>query len=128
MNFLMLRYVAVCSLMAPETPYTFDKEMLIKMLNEEKAKIRHKLEGYAELLKEASIDGIVKSIHAESPGEGIVKAVQEIDAALVVVGCRGLGRLRRTLMGSVSDYVLHHVHIPVLICRHQHDAHHKQHK
>ena len=31
------------------------------------------------------------------------------------MGSRGLNTLRRTFMGSVSDYVLHHVHVPVMI-------------
>jgi nucleotide-binding universal stress UspA family protein len=61
----------------------------------------------------------VKSIHAESPGAGICKAASEINASLVVIGTRGLGKIRRTFMGSVSDYVLHHAHVPVLICRHE---------
>ena len=65
------------------------------------------------------VDGTVKSIHAESPGEGIVKAAQEINAAVIVIGTRGLSKLRRTFMGSVSDYVLHHSHVPVLVCRHE---------
>ena len=72
-------------------------------------------------------DGTVKSIHAESPGEGICKAAQEIHADLIVVGTRGLGKLRRTFMGSCSDYVLHHAHVPVLVCRHPSDQHHFQH-
>ncbi|WAR25048.1 Y577-like protein [Mya arenaria] len=100
------------------SPYSFDKEMLMKLLEEEKGKIRKKLEEFAVLLKDAGIDGTVKSIHAESPGEGIVKAVDEIGAAVVVIGCRGMGKLRRTFMGSVSDYVLHHSPVPVIVCRH----------
>jgi len=99
------------------SPYSFDKDVLMKLLEDEKEKIRHKLENYAQLLKDAGVDGTVKSIHAESPGEGIVKAAQEVDAALIVVGTRGLGKIRRTFMGSVSDYVLHHAHVPVLVCR-----------
>ncbi|RUS88607.1 hypothetical protein EGW08_003633 [Elysia chlorotica] len=33
------------------------------------------------------------------------------------VGTRGLGKFRRTMLGSVSDYILHHAHVPVLVCR-----------
>ena len=46
-------------------------------------------------------------------------------AELIVMGTRGLGTVRRTILGSVSDYVLHHVHCPILIYRHK-DHPHKQ--
>jgi hypothetical protein len=67
------------------------------------------------------IDGTVKSIHAETPGEGLCKGIEETGATLAIVGTRGMGTLRRTFLGSVSDYVLHHAHVPVLICRHESD-------
>jgi len=51
------------------------------------------------------------------PGEVIVRHAHEMKAEAIVVGCRGVGKLRRTILGSVSDYVLHHAHCPVLICR-----------
>ncbi|XP_033751050.1 universal stress protein YxiE-like [Pecten maximus] len=51
-------------------------------------------------------------------GEAIVKAAAEYEADLIVTGCRGLGQIRRTMMGSVSDYIIHHSHTPVLVCRH----------
>ena len=38
---------------------------------------------------------------------------------MIVMGTRGLGTVRRTILGSVSDYVLHHAHCPVIICRHK---------
>jgi nucleotide-binding universal stress UspA family protein len=34
-----------------------------------------------------------------------------------VMGSRGQGRLRRALMGSVSDAVVRHAHCPVTIVR-----------
>ena len=52
-------------------------------------------------------------------GEAIVTAAKEEKAALIVVGTRGMGKVRRTTQGSVSDYILHHSHVPVLICRHK---------
>ena len=51
------------------------------------------------------------------PGSAIVKCAEEVGANLIVMGTRGLGKIRRTLMGSVSDYVVHHAHCPVLVCR-----------
>ena len=49
--------------------------------------------------------------------EQIVNLAEEITAGLIVVGSRGLGGMRRTLMGSVSDSVVHHAHCPVLVVR-----------
>ena len=50
------------------------------------------------------------------PGEAICCALKESEIDLVVMGSRGMGAIRRTFVGSVSDYVLHHSHIPVIIC------------
>ena len=43
-------------------------------------------------------------------------------AALVVVGCRGRGRFRRRLFGSVSQTVLVRAHSPITVVRTDHDA------
>ena len=57
-----------------------------------------------------------KTVHGK-PGEAVVSAAKHLHATLVVTGTRGLGTLRRTIMGSVSDYIVHHAHCPVLVCR-----------
>ena len=47
----------------------------------------------------------------------IVGLAEGIGAGLIVMGSRGLGRIRRALMGSVSDSVMRHAHCPVLVVR-----------
>ena len=61
-------------------------------------------------------DFAVKLLSGAKPGEAIVKAIKECEADVVVMGSRGMGVLRRTFVGSVSDYVMHHAHVPVIIC------------
>src|SRR5215204_7092884 len=51
------------------------------------------------------------------PDEEIVALGEEIGAELIVIGSRGLGGVRRALMGSVSDSVVRHAHCPVLVVR-----------
>jgi nucleotide-binding universal stress UspA family protein len=63
--------------------------------------------------------GVVNKTHL---GEGraeeeIVELAEEIGAGLIVMGSRGHGRLRRALLGSVTDAVVRHAHCPVTIVR-----------
>ena len=51
------------------------------------------------------------------PSAAIVWLAGETGADLVLVGSRGLGAMRRTLLGSVSDSVVRHAHCPVMVVR-----------
>src|SRR5215204_547265 len=51
------------------------------------------------------------------PGQEIIALAEEIGAGLIVVGSRGYGRLRRALIGSVSELVVQRAHCPVLVVR-----------
>ena len=62
------------------------------------------------------IEGKIVRVNGE-PGHGIVKIAEDENAIMIVTGTRGLGNIRRKLLGSVSEYVLHHSPVPVMICR-----------
>ena len=51
------------------------------------------------------------------PDAVIVWLAEEIGADLVLVGSRGLGAMKRTLIGSVSDSAVRHAHCPVMVVR-----------
>ncbi|XP_048531815.1 universal stress protein PHOS34-like [Triticum urartu] len=57
--------------------------------------------------------------------EAICRAVEDMHADLLVLGSRGLGMIKRALLGSVSDYLAHHASCPVLIVKPPNKAHHK---
>jgi nucleotide-binding universal stress UspA family protein len=89
------------------------------------AELEHELEQHArmnlgaEVEKRRSAGGAVAEAHLRvgaAPAE-IVDLAEDIGAGLIVMGSRGLGGIRRALMGSVSDSVVRHAHCPVLVVR-----------
>jgi nucleotide-binding universal stress UspA family protein len=76
------------------------------------------LEEQVKKVEEAG--GSVKEAHlrvGERRDQAIVHLAEELGAGLIVIGSRGLGGVRRALMGSVSASVVHHAHCPVMVVR-----------
>lgn len=48
-------------------------------------------------------------------GDHILHYIKENRVDMILMGSRGMGKLRRTFLGSVSDHVLHHAHVPMCI-------------
>jgi len=73
----------------------------------------------AEVEKVQAAGGTVARAHLRmgTAATEITDLAEEISVGLVVVGSRGLGGIRRALVGSVSDAVARHAHCPVLIAR-----------
>ncbi|MDQ3911936.1 MAG: universal stress protein [Actinomycetota bacterium] len=55
------------------------------------------------------------------PDQGILAVAEDVGTGLIVLGSRGLGGVKRALMGSVSDSVVRHAHCPVLVVRKEDD-------
>jgi nucleotide-binding universal stress UspA family protein len=50
-------------------------------------------------------------------GQEIVDHAEEMEADLIVVGSRGFGPIRASILGSTSRYVTHHAHCDVMVVR-----------
>ena len=48
-------------------------------------------------------------------GNVICSEAENEKVDMIVTGARGIGIARRTILGSVSDYVVHHTHCPVCV-------------
>ncbi|XP_045164846.1 universal stress protein Sll1388-like isoform X1 [Mercenaria mercenaria] len=102
-------------------------DLLTTMIQEEKAHAERYLEQLTQRMKDAGLHGKVKQTTG-APRAEIVRVAEEENANMIIMGTRGMGKVKRTLLGSVSDHVLHHSHVPVIICRHKDDHHHHQHE
>ena len=51
------------------------------------------------------------------PRDVICMVAKEENPDMLILGSRGLGSVERLMLGSVSDYVLHHCASPVLVVR-----------
>ena len=73
----------------------------------------------AEVQQVRAVGGTVAQAHLRmgTPDAEVVDLAEELSVGLVVVGSRGLGGIRKALMGSVSDSVVRHAHCPVLVVR-----------
>jgi nucleotide-binding universal stress UspA family protein len=56
-------------------------------------------------------------VRAGPPADEIVRAANELEVDLIVIGGRGKGAVEAILLGSVSYRVLHHAPCPVLVTR-----------
>jgi nucleotide-binding universal stress UspA family protein len=75
------------------------------------------LESQVQRIEGASATEAQAHLRMGRADEEIGELAQNIDAGLIVMGSRGHGRLRRALVGSVSESVVRHAHCPVTIVR-----------
>ncbi|KAH3880611.1 universal stress protein YxiE-like isoform X1 [Dreissena polymorpha] len=98
-------------------------ELINRMIDEENATSEEYLKKLTAMMKDHQLHGKVKQTTGP-PRTEIIRVAEEDKADVIICGTRGMGTVRRTLLGSVSDHVMHHSHVPVLVCRHKDDPHH----
>lgn len=69
------------------------------------------------LLQEYGYEKMDISVRIGDAGVQIALFADDIDAGLIVIPSHGRGMLRRMLLGSTADKVVHHSHCPVLVLK-----------
>jgi nucleotide-binding universal stress UspA family protein len=87
------------------------------LYEEDEREARQLLETQIEKMKAAGATVAQAHLRIGRADEEVVVLAEELGVDLIAMGSRGLGGVRRALMGSVSDSVVRHAHCPVLIAR-----------
>jgi len=91
-------------------------DFIVKLDAQSRHEAHTLLKRYAALVNAKKV--AVKAIAMRGDArEEIRRKIVEVDADLVVVGSRGMGLVKRAFLGSVSDYLVHHVACPTLIIK-----------
>ncbi len=64
---------------------------------------------------EAMIDKVEQETSVGDPAEEIIRFTEDDASVMVIIGRRGLSRMRSLMLGSVSDKVLRHAKSPVTV-------------
>lgn len=76
----------------------------------------HALEAGAALVRAAGIEHETE-VGSGDPAHTIIDIIERFGCDAVVMGARGMGRLRSAMLGSVSHEVLHAAPVPVTIVK-----------
>lgn len=107
--------VALAVWQVPVTTYAYGPVPWVpELANAERKRAESALQEAASLAEAADIE--LETVLLEGlPTHTICEVAEERNAAMVVVGSHGWGRVKRLWFGSVSTGVLHDAHRPVLV-------------
>ncbi|WP_299404963.1 universal stress protein [Acaryochloris sp. IP29b_bin.148] len=127
-NLMLLHVLSIDDQDAPDTPTPFPSMYYYPGLSATSIKVyQQQWEKYTQTAQdilqaqadEAKLAGISVEFTQKqgSPGETICEVAKEWQADLILLGSRGRAGLSEWLLGSVSNYVMHHAPCSVLVSR-----------
>lgn len=95
------------------SPFSFEE-----LYDLEKHKSEEMLTGKAKQASEIGVKTVKKIVELGSPKRYLANTISENYAIdLIVLGATGRGAIQRTLIGSITDYVVNHALCNVLVVR-----------
>lgn len=95
-------------------PYQVSPNIFEQVTRELKIDSTNLLEKNKDEFKDLNVE--ILSLEGQA-GAVIKQVADEKHVDLIVMGSRGLGTIKSFLLGSVSNYVIHHVKCPVIIVK-----------
>jgi len=108
--------ISVMNANGPKTNVNISRSISNELIE----KYRPQMEKIKEEFERENISVLTDILLAEqneNPGVFICKYAENNKVDLIIMGSRGLGNVRRLLLGSVSNHVVQHAKCPVLIIK-----------
>jgi nucleotide-binding universal stress UspA family protein len=102
---------------AVSLPVLTGGEEMAMIERELEAAARHLVDNVTGELTRQGVKAKAVVASGRSTARSILKAAEDCDAGLIVIGSNGLSDLTGLLMGSVAHQVVQHAHCPVLVVR-----------
>ncbi|CAL9079625.1 unnamed protein product [Musa textilis] len=100
----------------PHRPVYATSSVIDSVRRAQEQNSRNLLERATQVCRNKLVDAEMVIVDGD-PKEMICQFAEQMQADLLVVGSRGLSKIRRAILGSVSDYCAHHATCPVLIVK-----------
>jgi nucleotide-binding universal stress UspA family protein len=100
------------------SPVAIPTPLPLTLTEDEKKAAKRIVDDVKELGEKADVEVETKIIerHPSVP-DAIIQFAEENGVDLIVMGTKGKTAIRRFLLGSVTESVVHHAHCPVLVVR-----------
>jgi nucleotide-binding universal stress UspA family protein len=97
--------------------HLYSREVMRSVLEQAEGEANSFLEEQAEQIRASGGKVAETHLRAGEPDKEIVRLSEELGVGTIVIGSRGLGAVKRALMGGVSESVVRHAHCPVFVVR-----------
>jgi nucleotide-binding universal stress UspA family protein len=104
------------------TPYrsvSLDK-IWSKETLEEFERVGHEATSYIEKIGKAAGAEVETRVIRGNPAEKIISFAEDNNIDMIIVGSLGKGRYERAVIGSVSEKIVKHAKVPVMVVRERH--------
>ncbi|MCW1969107.1 MAG: universal stress protein [Anaerolineae bacterium] len=98
-------------------PYAMDMSILMEVAESTRAEMNNALQKKAELLMEAGFKPQIAILKSRNPAEAILEYVDQKNVDLIIITTHGYTGMTRFFIGSVTDRIVNHSKIPVMVIR-----------
>uniref|UniRef100_H2YBS5 UspA domain-containing protein n=1 Tax=Ciona savignyi TaxID=51511 RepID=H2YBS5_CIOSA len=108
--------IPVCIFLDDDVVVTYSDD-IEKLRQEATQKLNSLKKAYETRMEGKNVTAKFLFNFADIPvGEAIIQIANKEQCDAIITGSRGMGAFRRTILGSVSDYVMHHAKATVMVC------------